>query len=324
MQAPAARWWLLIHQIPPNPAYLRAKIGRRLAKLGAVALKNSVYLLPRTEEAQEDLAWVIREVKSGGGDGTLCEASFVDGLDDGAIEQMFRDARAADYRALLADLGDVAKGDDEGLAHARFARRLGEIEAIDFFPPPERDDARDAVAKLHPRARHAPAAGPAYAKESYRGRMWVTRAGVKVDRIASAWLVRRFIDPDAVFKLVSPKGYRPLKGEVRFDMSEGEMTHEGDACTFEVIVARFGLRAAGLAALAEIVHDIDVKDDKFGRPEAPGVAAAVEGIARAHASDADRIAQGIVFFDNLLAHFATTPAPRRSAIAIATKKRGKR
>jgi len=293
-----------------------------LAKLGAVALKNSVYVLPRAEDTQEDLAWVLREVQTGGGDAALCEASFVEGVDDSAVEELFRAARAADYRALLEEAeGAGSNGADIGAEHARLARRLVEIEAIDFFAAPERDQARAALARIDPRAERGRGMSVAYAKESYRGRTWVTRAGVKVDRIASAWLVRRYIDPEARFKLVAPKGYRPLKGEVRFDMTEAEMTHEGDACTFEVLVSRFGLRATGLRAIAEIVHDIDVKDQKFGRVEAPGVAASLDGIARAHPSDEARLERGFAFFDDLLAHLAAAPPPSPRRTPARTKRR---
>src|SRR5689334_10490630 len=105
-------WLLLIHAIPPKPDYLRAKIGRRLQRIGAVAVKNAVYVLPRTDETQEDFEWVRREIIEGGGDAWICEASFVEGLSNGDIAQRFRDVRDADYQALgeeanalLASLG---------------------------------------------------------------------------------------------------------------------------------------------------------------------------------------------------------------------------
>jgi hypothetical protein len=120
-------------------------------------------------------------------------------------------------------------------------------------------------------------------RDQYQGRTWVTRTGVHVDRIASAWLIRRFIDRDATFKFVPAKGYAPEPGEVRFDMFEAEFSHEGDLCTFEVLCARFALAEPGLAAVAELVHDIDVKDGKFGRPETAGTRRAARR-ARAPAS----------------------------------------
>jgi len=136
-------------------------------------------------------------------------------------------------------------------------------------------------------------------RRSLRGRVWITRTGVHVDRIASAWLIRRFVDPEARFRFVPAKGYRPEPGELRFDMFEAEYTHEGDRCTFETLVRRFGLRDPALRAIAEIVHDIDCKDAKFGRAEATGVERLLAGIARKHATDATRLRRGAAVFDNL-------------------------
>ena len=96
---------LLIHQIPPTPAYLRVKVGRHLARIGAVAIKNSVYALPRSDDAQEDLQWVLREVEKGGGDASIVEARFVDGLSDEQVVGLFQSAREADYREVADGLG---------------------------------------------------------------------------------------------------------------------------------------------------------------------------------------------------------------------------
>ncbi|HYL22180.1 MAG TPA: chromate resistance protein ChrB domain-containing protein, partial [Gemmatimonadales bacterium] len=135
------------------------------------------------------------------------------------------------------------------------------------------------------------------------GRTWVTRRGVFVDRIASAWLIKRFIDPEARFKFVAPEGYVRRRGELRFDMFEAEYTHDGSRCTFETLVRRFELRAPALCAIGEIVHDIDCKDAKFGRAEAAGVAQLLGGIARGSAADATRLRRGGVVFDNLYESF---------------------
>jgi hypothetical protein len=141
----------------------------------------------------------------------------------------------------------------------------------------------------------------------HRGRTWVTRTGVKVDRMASAWLIRKLIDPEARFKFVPAKGYRPEPGELRFDMFEAEFTHEGDLCTFEVLVQRFGIGDRAVRAIAEIVHDLDVKDAKYGREEAAGVGQLVAGIAAAHPDDEARLARGAALFDDLYAaHRAAT------------------
>ena len=133
------------------------------------------------------------------------------------------------------------------------------------------------------------------------GRTWVTREGVHVDRIASAWLIRRFIDSKATFKFVPSRGYAPRAGELRFDMFKAEYTHEGDRCTFQTLLGRFGIRDRALTALGEIVHDIDCKDERFGRPETRGVATLVRGIVENNARDADRVTRGEAVFDDLYA-----------------------
>jgi hypothetical protein len=134
---------------------------------------------------------------------------------------------------------------------------------------------------------------------SLKRRVWVTRKGVYVDRIASAWLIRRFIDPDATFKFAPAKGYVPMPGELRFDMFDGEFTHQGDHCTFEVLMARAGLNNPALSAIGEIVHDIDLKDAKFARIEASGIASVIESIAAANKDDERRLERGAAVLDDL-------------------------
>lgn len=307
---------LLIHQIPPTPAYLRVKIGRHLARVGAVAIKNSVYALPRNEETQEDLQWVLREIVNGGGDASIVEARFVEGLSDAQVTGLFQAAREADYREVAAQVravqaafprrGAATDGRRPELARqlVRLRQRVSELAAIDFFGAPGREVVEGLLSGLEARMRTVEENEPAKATleaSRYRGRTWVTRAGIKVDRMASAWLIRRFIDPEATFKFVPAKGYAPAPGELRFDMFEAEFTHEGELCTFEVLVQRFGLSDPALHAIAEIVHDVDVKDAKYGREEAPGIAQVVAGIAAAHADDEARLARGAALFEDLYA-----------------------
>ncbi len=314
------RWLLLIHQIPPKPAYFRAKVGRRLARLGAVAIKNSVYVLPLNEQTHEDLQWVAREIASEGGDATLCKATFVEGLRDDQIEALFHAARDADYlqlaeeaRQITGELPPRLARDDERRPAleadlVRLRKRLNEILAIDFFAASGREAAESTLAALERRLRRnekAPAEeqGKRPRRAAYQGRTWVTRKNVHVDRIASAWLIRRFIDEGARFAFVPGQGYRAKNGEVTFDMYEGEFTHVGDACTFETLLDQFEIREPGLSAIGEIVHDIDVKDGKFARPEAPGVAALIAGIALAEREDEARIELGGRMFAALLELF---------------------
>jgi hypothetical protein len=136
------------------------------------------------------------------------------------------------------------------------------------------------------------------------GKTWVTREDVHVDRIASAWLVRRFIDPEARFKFVPSRGYVARTGEIRFDMADAEYTHVGDDCTFQTLLRRFGLNQRALRTIGEIVHDIDCKDELFGRPETAGVESLIRGLVRSSADDETRLERGAAMLDDLLANYA--------------------
>jgi hypothetical protein len=317
------RWLLLIHQIPPKPAYLRVKIGRRLHALGAVAIKNSVYALPRGEQSMEDLQWVRREIVAGGGEATVCEALFVEGHSDGDVTALFNKARDADYAALAGEARALARtlpragrrGGDGGEAArpslVRLRKRLAEVAAIDFFAASGRKAVERLLSGIEARLQAPPSAARDEPKTvspaGFRGRVWVTRRGIQVDRMASAWLIRRFIDRKARFKFVAGHDYHPGRREVRFDMYQAEFTHDGDLCTFEVLLRRFGLGDPALASIGEIVHDIDLKDARFGCPEASGVDRLIAGIALRHPADAARLAQGSAAFDALYESFRRKP-----------------
>jgi hypothetical protein len=315
----AYSWLLLIHQLPAKPAYLRVKIWRRLQELGAVAVKNAVHALPMNDETQEDFEWLLREIIEGGGEAVVCEARLIDGLSDEEVRALFDRARNADYedvakraRSLASKLRPNSR--PERLAElrvqvARLQKRLSQVVAIDFFGAVGRDQAEGLLRTLESRLNEdedvtdkVRVGTERKDLGSLRGRTWVTRQGVYVDRIASAWLISRFIDPQARFKFVSGKGYRPADGELRFDMFEAEFTHEGDKCTFEVLLER-APKDAALRAIADIVHDIDLKDDKFGRTEVAGIRTLIEGISVTTKDDSERIARGTEVLNNLYEYF---------------------
>ena len=305
-------WYLLVHQLPPQPLYLRAKVRQRLARVGAVALKNAVYVLPRREECREDFEWIAEEAVAGGGEAYVCEGRFLRARTDSALVERFRAERNADYKALAETIEGPATPLDEGpsarLARAR--KRFEEIVRIDFFGAPARGRVERLLANLDIAARRKDTKKPGR-REKLTGRVWATRPGVQVDRIASVWLIRRFIDPKARLRFVDPKESRGPR-ELRFDMVGGDFTHEGDRCTFETLLARTGLREPALAELAEIVHDIDLKDGKFGRPEASGLERLLTGLVLSNPGDDDRIARGFVLFDELYQSFRKrSPAPKK-------------
>jgi hypothetical protein len=305
-----ARWLLLVHQLPKDPPYLRAKVGRQLARVGAVAVKNSVYVLPARDGTRESFHWIARETRGAGADATVFEADVVDGLSDAEIEDRFRAAVAPDLEELAREtretLADLQKGGLSGPADvAKLRKRLDALIAIDFFGAHRRGDILALIAECERHVRSGDARR-ALAKVDVRelvGRTWGTRTGVHVDRIASAWLIRRFIDPGAKF-VFFPKDQPPEDSKILlFDTFGGHFTHEGDLCTFEVLAARADLLDAGLEPIAEIIHDLDIEDARYQRPELPGVIAALNGIVWNHPGDLERIDAATPMFDGLYEAF---------------------
>ena len=338
-------WLLLLHQIPPKPPYFRAKVLRRLNQLGALSIKNSAYVLPAGDETLEDLQWLCKEIVKEGGEAWVFRTEAVAGLSDDDLRQAFRELRRADYaeliesaRKLLDQIRENPKPalrvvavkredlpetlDDWAAAAARsipheaewrkLKRRHDEVRRIDFFGAPEREQL-EALMEIINHTLHssapAPAAGAGPAE--LKGRTWVTRRGPKIDRIGSAWLIRRFIDASAKFRFVDPQNYTHNPGELRFDMFEGEFTHEGDLCTFEVLLRRIGADDPGINAIAEVVHDIDLKDSKYQRAETAGIASLIEGIVLRHSDDERRLEEGATVFDALYARLRDRPGQGR-------------
>ena len=318
----ADRWLLLIHQLPAKPAYLRVKIWRRLQALGAVAVKNAVYALPANEQTQEDFEWLLKEITEGGGEAMICAAQLIDGVSDRDVRALFTAARDEDYEAIAKEANALAEAlhrnlDAKSQVEAktqltRLKAKMAQVVAIDFFGANGRETVDGLLIGLETKLMEGTmaetpqsgAAGHTAGLADLKNRTWVTRQGVHVDRIACAWLIRRFIDPASRFKFVSTKDYTPSPGELRFDMFEAEFTHQGDRCSYEVLLSRAGLTDPALQAIAEIVHDIDLKDSKFGRDETDGIKALIAGVVMAHRSDEDRLTRGGAIFDDLCEYFS--------------------
>jgi hypothetical protein len=304
-------WLLLIHLLPAKPDYLRVKVWRRLQGLGAISVKNSVYVLPSNERSREDFQWLQKEIQEMGGEASVCEARFVDGMSDAQIRQLFNAARDSDYAQLVEELresiGVVAAGneasEDQRQRLRRARRRFEQVQALDFFGADGRRACEDLFRQLEAATRPSAAASSRQAAADYVGRTWVTRPGVGVDRMASAWLIQRHIDPAAKFVFAAERA-KPVAGQLRFDMAEADFTHEGDRCTFEVLLERFGLDDPALAAIGRIVHDLDFKDAKFREEETPGVARLLAGLTAVHRDDEPRLRAANSLFDTLQAAFA--------------------
>jgi len=296
------KWLVLIHQLPPKPDYLRVKVRRKLQRIGAVALKNSVYVLPVLDETLEDFQWLRREITTDGGEAMLLNADFLEGVPNGVLEEMAREERNREYRDLVETASSLIQASEADLVRLR--RQLSDIVKRDHFAASGRDAAEFAIKALG----EAETEPVTVSQIPEQGATWVTRAGIKVDRMASAWLIRRWIDHDATFRFVTVNSPVTEPHEIRFDMFEGGFTHLGDRCTFEVLIHHFGLADAALQVIAEVVHDIDVKDAKFARPETEGVAALIDGIVTTVPDDVDRLEAGAQLFERLYAAFSRKAA----------------
>jgi hypothetical protein len=325
------RWLLFLHQLPSHPSNLRVSTWRRLQQLGAIPLKQAAYVLPDTPTTREDFEWLKTEVKAAGGDASVFAADHVDAWSEDALVEEFRRSRQDAYAALARDAEHALKRADvtrrpRGTRAPSlrrlldvFRERLASIEAIDFFGSAGRDrvialfeqlESRTSASK---RTEPTPASPVSGDLKSYQRRLWVTRPRPGVDRMASAWLIRRFIDPHARFDFAADRHAVPDNG-VPFDMFGVEFSHQGDGCTFETLCSVFGIREPAVSRIAGIVHDLDLKDARFGAPEGAAVGAMIEGLQLAYIDDDALLAQGMTLFDSLYRSFeqsvrATGPRP---------------
>ncbi len=302
--------WVVFSYSLPSKARSspRVAVWRRLRALGSISPKGGVHVLPAREECVESFQWLAQEVEQAGGEALLLRVDRFEGLSDARLVDLFREARKEDYAALEARAAALEKTlaasrrrdpRDDAQARellARLKREHAEIARIDFFDSPAGAQAAAHLARteqaLSP-GRPDDARVPPAALAAYRTRRWVTRPSPHVDRLACAWLIRRFINPRAAIRYSNT----PQPDEVAFDMSQGPFSHHGNLCTFETMVSAFGLADPAVQAIAEIVHEIDLRDGRYARPEVPGIDAILRGwMIR---SDADRELHGIALFDGL-------------------------
>ncbi|HKB67368.1 MAG TPA: chromate resistance protein ChrB domain-containing protein [Pyrinomonadaceae bacterium] len=318
-------WILLIHQLPPRPTNLRVRIWRKLQKLGAVAIKNSVYILPASEKSHEDFQWLKQEIESAGGEAAVFRAGSVEGATDDEIIAAFRKVRDEEFATVAAEFDGLTGAIREHsrskhLSAGRLSAHETEIDKLhaeleriaanDFFNAGGRAAAITAYERCKKAigAAQGPAVKAAQSKKKggtldvakYQGQRWVTRRNLHIDRLASAWLIKQFIDRRPRFYFVADG--ETVERAIPFDMFGAEFTHHGEDCTFETILKQFGLaESKGLCEIAEIVHDIDLKDDKFHRLEAAGLNAIIGGLSKVLRDDRKLLQQTSAVFDGLYA-----------------------
>jgi hypothetical protein len=323
------RWLLFVHQLPATPSNLRVRTWRRLQQIGAVAVKQAVYVLPDSPNAREDFEWLKTEIEGAGGQASIFAADTVDTWSNDALINDFRRSCQDAYSELARDAERVLKRSGAGSRRARripsrrivqqLRERLSAIERVDFFGSAGRDRVVALVRQIEDQTggarRDAAIAKPGDVTRSYHAALWVTRPRPGVDRMASAWLIRRFIDPDARFAFAADRG-AVAANAIPFDMFGVEFTHQGEGCTFETLCTVFGIQEPAVVRLASIVHDLDLKDVRFGAPEAATVGTVIEGLQLAHADDQALLEQGMTLFDSLyraFEHSARSARPRALA-----------
>ena len=294
-----------------------------------MALKQAVYVLPDTPATREDFEWLKVDVEGAGGEATVLSGETLEPSVDAALVAALSESRDRDYAELAAELRRLSRQSPRRTAAPvdgrrrddlqRARQRLAAIERIDFFGSAGRErvvaliteleQSRLAASRTRVKPGNAQTGSGAKAipeepamRGGYRARTWVTRPRPGIDRVASAWLIRRFIDPAARFAFVTDPADAP--DAVPFDMYGVAFSHEAGRCTFEVLAQRFGISDPAISRLAAIVHDLDLRDDRFNPPEAHTVGAAIDGLQLAHPDDGELIEQGIVLFEALYRGFS--------------------
>lgn len=319
-------WLVLVYQLPAKHTPARVKAWRRLQRVGAVALKNSAYILPNRAEAREDFEWIKAEIIAIGGQALVLGADALDPATLQDITGLFRTARGQEFDQIGRQAQKLVERwrsrGPKGSARRRLVQtlrrlreRFHEAEALDYFDAPHRTEAAQVLDELDRSVKGGPivTTRPSLGSKDvtkYRGRVWLTRSRPGVDRMSSAWLIRRFIDPKAAFAFGEPSGKASM---IPFDMFGAEFGHQGASCTFETIARRFGIEDPAVAWLGRLVHDLDLKEDTYDLPEKAAVARMIEGLRRMYHEDQTLLAQGMTMFEALYQSYGehgARPKPR--------------
>ena len=300
----SSAWLLLLYGLPTKQNSARVSLWRKLKKLGAVPLKTSAYVLPDEPMHYERFQWLAKQIQDEGGEATLIRVADIEGLPNERIVQLFNEARSGEYKELgEAIQKSIASRNGSKLNFkqemGKHQRRFNEIKDIDYFTAPAAHDTEMLLRRLEqlltPKSRTD--AAPKLEPDNFWGKTWLTRPRPGIDRAGSAWLIRKFIDPKARFIFGMEPAKHPLA--VPFDMAGVEFSHHADDCTFETLVKRFGITDKAALKIAEMVHDADLEDGKFQRPECLGIDAVLVGWAKTDIGDDELLAKGIECFEGL-------------------------
>jgi hypothetical protein len=293
-------WLLLLYSLPAHRTSERVAVWRRLKKIGALQLTTSTYLLPDQPTHYEHFQWLTKLIRDSGGEATLVRVREIEGLPNERLVEMFNAARDKEYAGISKALRNLERGKkprpDVADELDRLTRQFRAIRMIDFFNSSRAQDIEMQLRKTE-RKRRSKGTLPKIDPQNYRGRIWLTRPRPEIDRVGSAWLIRKFIDPEARFTFASKTSAQP--DAVSFDMLDAEFSHVGDDCTFETLAKRFAIRDKIVQKIGEMIHDADLEDDKFQRTECVGIDRIVKGWAKEGLPDEEILRRGFECFDGL-------------------------
>jgi hypothetical protein len=293
-------WLLLIFSLPSKRTSERVQISRKLQKYGTLALRNSGYVLPNTPANQERLEWLATAIRGFNGEASVLQVRAIDDLPSDMLKEKFREECKPRYTALIRELQQL-KPSTQGFSTqlARLKRWFDEIIEIDFFDSPLKARAEEALYKAeHPVTMQERIRKGRASKMEYQNRAWITRPRPGIDRVSSAWLIKRFIDSKASFLFDSNPMTHPEA--VPFDMYQaGGFGHEGEKCTFETLCARFGLTDKKVRLIGQAMHDADLDDEKFGRPEGITINEILKGWAKQGIPDDELLRRGMDLIEGL-------------------------
>jgi len=294
-------WLLLVFSLPASRASQRVEVWRKLQRYGVLPLQSSGYVLPNAPANQEKLEWLATAIRNYKGQASVVQVQAFDDLPEQKIKNLFVQARSKDYENLLRDLKKLVALSPSRRPTgqlARLGRRFHEITVIEFFKNPLRSRVEALLARIEESDGAAPATNKRNKTRQYLNRVWITRTRPGIDRVSSAWLIRRFIDPKARFVFADDPANHP--DAIPFDMfSPQGFGHRGNDCTFETLCKHFAIRDARVRKIAQMVHDADLDDEKFGRIEAKGLDQVLNGWAGQGVADAELLRRGIDMIEGL-------------------------
>lgn len=303
-------WLVFTYSLPATKrSSPRVALWRKLVRTGAISPRAGVHILPGREECLESFQWLSKEAQQIGGESLLMRVDSFEGMTNAEVIGLFQEKSDEEYDELEESINALEKAANKKLMPESRLHLYGELQKLrksqqeilktDFFNSPAGARIVSRFAKLDrllAEENSAVTEIPRVSKKDYQDRIWVTRPRPHVDRLSSAWLIRRFIDPNAEIRYAKA----PLDDEIGFDMKEGgTFGHVGKFCTFETLLTAFDLHDAALWKMGEIIHEIDLRDGCYTHPEIISIDLILKGWLLTGFSDQDLELHGIALFEGL-------------------------